>query len=190
MNVLFPIGLDRNKLLIIDNDKSFFTPGVSVISTPFTNPVLAITSESNTNPNFKSVYTFPLTPSQDLNYDPEVHDVVTSSIYRQTFEKWIYNSEFEDIFNYIKIVNGEPKLITNTKDKDRNFDNYSVEKKIRFIKDNILSRGRVKKILQEFVEGTRTNWYDIEKNTYYVKDLIYRYIKKKLKALVEKKERK
>jgi len=189
MSFYFPISLDTNKLIIVDSDPAskLLLPTTSIISTPYTSPVLAISS-TTTNPNVKSLMTFPLLPAYDLNKDAEVHDIVTSSIYRQTFDSWMYNDEAKEILEYIKVSDGNVKLISAKKEKDKNFDSSVVEKKIRFLKDYILSRSRVKKILTEFVEGTNTNWYDIEKNTYFVKDLVLKYMKKKIKAIVEKKE--
>ncbi len=192
MSFFFPLDtfkVDTSKLLVVDSTSKFLFPSTStsIITTPYTSPVLAISGP--TLENIKPVYTFPLAPYLDLNKDPEVHDTVVSSVYRQTFQNWLYTSDFEELFQYIKIVNGDAKLITSSKEKDKHYDNGSIDKKVRFIRDNILSRGRVKKILEEFVDGTRTNWYDIEKNTFFVKELIFKYMKKKLKALVEKKEK-
>jgi hypothetical protein len=184
MSFIFP--LDTSKLLILDSDSKLVFPSTSILTTPYTSPVFAITS-TTTNPNFKSVYTFPLAPYLDLNKDPDVHSTVTNSIYRKVFESWLYKSDFSELFDYIKLVNGEPKLITNLKDKDNKTDDATIERKIRFIRDNILSKHRVNKLIEEFVEGTKTNWYDIEKNTYFLKELIFKYMKKKFKALVEKK---
>jgi len=181
--VFNPYKIDNSKILIIDSDSKLTYP--SIITTPYTSPVFAFTTQTN-NPNVKSLYTYPLSPYLDLNKDPDVHDTVTNSIYKHVFDSWVYKSEFEELFDYIAIVNGEPKLITSLKNKDSN--NESKERKIRFMRDHILSKHRVKKLIEEFVEGTKTNWYDIEKNTFFLKELIFKYMKKKLKALVEKKE--
>ncbi len=182
----FILPLDTSKLLILDSDSKLVLPTTSILTTPYTSPVLAITTTTN-NPNMKSIYTYPLAPYLDLNKDPDVHETVTNSIYRHTFNSWIYKSDFNELFDYIKIVNGEAKLISNLKDKDNKNDDSSIERKIRFIKDNVLSKHRVRKLIEEFVEGTKTNWYDIEKNTYFLKELIFKYMKKKLKALIERK---
>lgn len=188
MSFYFPVSIDTNKLLIIDSSYNYLFPYTNtIITTPYTSPVLAISSATN-YPNLKSVYTYPLAPAYDLNKDVEVHDIVTNSVYKQTFDSWIYNDEAKDILGYIRVSDNSVKLISNKKDKDNNFSSSNVEKKIRFLKDYILSRSRVKKILIEFVEGTNTNWYDIEKNTYFVKDLVLKYMKKKIKAVIEKKE--
>ena len=184
MSILFPV--DHSKIVLVDSDTNPFLPKAVIspmIATPITNSLIAITPD----PNIKRLFNYPLLPQYDLNYDLDVHENVTSSIYRKVFESWLYKSDFEDLFRYIKVVNGEAKLVTSLKETDSSKDSSSVEKKIRFMKDHILSRGRVKKILEGFVEGTKTNWYDIEKNNYFVKDLIYRYMKKKLKTLVEMK---
>jgi hypothetical protein len=186
MSFLFPFPIDTSKIIVVDSETSPMLPKAVIspyIATPITGSVLAITPNSNVT----TYFTTPLLPEYNLNYNPEVHENVSNSIYRKVFESWIYKSDFEDLFKYIKIVNGEPKLVSSLKDTDKSDDSYSIERKIRLMKDHILSRGRVKKILEEFTAGTKTNWYDIEKNSYFVKDLIYRYMKKKLKTLVEMK---
>ncbi len=169
-----------SKINMID---SITSSPVSIISTPYTDPVLAVTTKVD---NLTSMYTFPLAPNLDLNRDPYVHDTVTDSIYKQIFREWVYESDFEGLFKYIKIVNGHPKLITKA-DKEGTNKKEDRDIKVRFMKDYILSRGRVKKLIEEFIDGTRTNWYDIEKNTYFVREFVYKYMKKKLKALVDKK---
>ncbi len=182
------IFINDPKILIIDSQTSPLLPKAVIspyITTPLTNSLVTVTP----NPDFKPFYTTPLLPQYNLNYDTDVHENVTSSIYRKIFNSWLYKSDFEDLFKYIKIVNGEAKLSLE-KDGNNYNDSRTIEKKIRFIKDYILSRKRVKKIIEEFVYGTKTNWYDVEKNSYYVKDLIYRYMKKKLKALIQIKKNK
>lgn len=180
MSILFPID---SKVIIIDKETNPFLPKAVInpyITTPITGSLIAVTP----NPDFKPIFGSPLLPQYNLNYDPDVHENVSNSVYRKVFDSWIYKDDYEDLFKYIKIINGEAKLAI-TKDGVKTNDSQSVEKKIRFLKDNILSRNRVKKILEDFVSGTKTNWYDIEKNSYYIKDLIYRYMKKKLKALIK-----
>ena len=91
---------------------------------------------------------------------------------------------------YIKIVNGKAKLAT---DKDGG-NSDSIDKKVRFLKDYILSKHRVRTILEDLVYGYSTgykiNWYDcVNKYEHIVKDLIHHYMKKKLKRLIEKKNK-
>jgi len=149
-------------------------------------PVIAITG--NGTDLIKPIFTIPLDPALDLNRDPEVHQTVTNSIYRQVFQDWLYTSDFEEVYRYIKIVGGQARLVSGS-ERDTKTDSISIDKKIRFIKDYVISHSRVRKLLDEFVEGTRSNWYDIEKNVFFVKELILKYMKKKLKALAEEKKR-
>jgi len=152
------------------------------------NPML-VTPEITIQPsNFviKQQPSYPLLPENNLNLDPSVHKSVTNSIYRKVFESWIYKGDFKDLFKYITVINGQVKL--NTK-YTKNTHSDITEKKIDFMKDKILSIHRVKHILQEYVDGTKSNWYDIDKEDFFVKDLIYRYMKKKLKKLVELKNK-
>jgi hypothetical protein len=172
-----------------------YLPGspITVYSSPsspqYVNSILSphviITNKSE---NQDSIYAFPIDPIYDLNRDSDVQDSITKSIYNQIFSDWLYSSDFSSVFSYIKIVDGNPRLITNMKDKTE-YHKSERDAKIRFIKKYILSKERVRKILKNFVEETRINWYDIEKkNSLFIKELVQKYIKKKLKALVEKKE--
>ena len=191
MNYFFPTNYyypSDSKIIVVDPETSPFMPKAVInpyITTPITGSLIAVTP----NPDFKPIYTTPLAPENNLNYNPEVHENVTNTIYRTVFNKWVYKSSFKSFFKYIKIVNGEAKLST---DKDGNKSNDSMEKKVKFLKEYILSKHRVKKILYKLTSGISTgykiNWYDcVNKYEDMVKDLIHRYMKKKLKHLIEKK---
>ena len=188
MSYIFPTNYffpNNGKIVVVDSESSPFLPKAVInpyITTPITGSLLAVTP----NPDFKPIFTTPLLPENNLNYNPNVHESVSFSIYKKVFDSWLYKSDFKDLYKYVKIVDNEPKLATE-KNEDDSSDSHLIEKKIKFFKDYILSKHRVKEILKDFVAGSRTNWYDVEKNSYYVKELIYKYMKKKLKKLIEKK---
>lgn len=174
--------LDTSKIVVVPDRFGLLPPAPQFIKT--ISPVIAFSGDQVLKP----IITFPLDPSLDLNRDPNVHRTVTDSIYKQTFQEWLYSRDFEEVFKYIKIVGGEPKLVSGS-ERDHRASDENIDKKIRFIRDNILSYERVRKLIEEFIDGTRTNWYDVEKNIFFVKELILKYIKKKLKTLAEEKKK-
>ena len=186
VNFVYPYyAVDQSKILLIDSDSKIIMPQVLQSSLPIstistTLPTAVIPSYTYTNPYIK----VPLDPRLDLNRDPDVHETVINSIYRYLFNGWIYESKFKDLYKYISIVDGRATIKRDYSNNDSNIDI-----KIRFMKDNIISRMRIEKIIREFVQNTSTNWYDVEKNSMFIKDIIFKYMKKKLKTLKDKKEK-
>ena len=188
MSILFPgIFAPAYNDVIISSDTPVLInnalPGMVVAGNAST--VLNVLDKINTS--IKPIVTFPIAPHLNLNLDPRVHEQMTEYFYNKTFNDWIYD-EFADVLGYVKLVSGEPKLISSL--SEHKSSGEATSSKIRFLKDKILSRSRVHKILEQFISETRTNWYELEKNSYFVKDLIKRYMKKKIKALIESKGRK
>jgi hypothetical protein len=186
MSVLFP-GIFSPIVtndVIISSDTPILVnnaiPGTGVVVTGSASTVLNVLDKFNTN--FKPLVTFPIAPSLNLNLDPRVHEQMTEYFYDKTFNEWIYD-EFRDMLGYVKLVNGEPKLVSSLSEHKTSSEASNL--KIRFLKDKILSRSRIHKILEQFISETRTNWFELEKNSYFVKDLIKRYMKKKIKALID-----
>lgn len=175
-------GLDKSNLFIINDKINLLPPAVPVIKTIA--PIISFSGDQILRP----IVTYPLDPSLDLNRDPNVHRTVTDSIYKQTFQEWLYSSDAEEVFRYIKIVGGQARLVSGS-ERDNRTSGDNIDKKVRFIRDHILSYERVRKLIEEFIDGTRSNWYDVEKNAFFIKELILKYIKKKLKALAEEKKK-
>lgn len=175
-------GLDKSNLFIINDKINLLPPAVPVIKTIA--PIISFSGDQILRP----IVTYPLDPSLDLNRDPNVHRTVTDSIYKQTFQEWLYSSDAEEVFRYIKIVGGQARLVSGS-ERDNKTSGDNIDKKVRFIRDHILSYERVRKLIEEFIDGTRSNWYDVEKNAFFIKELILKYIKKKLKALAEEKKK-
>lgn len=131
----------------------------------------------------------PLMPSLDLNKDPKVHAQMTNYFYFKTIDKWLYD-DLLSLLNYVKVSNGRASLISNLHDKSGNTDKDSqetIETKIKFIEEEILSDDNMYKILKKFIRETGVQWYELEKNQSMVKSFIKRYVKKKLERMVEAK---
>jgi len=129
----------------------------------------------------------PLTISfyENLNFDSKIHQRLTKFFYYKTLDKWLYK-DLHDILNYLKVKDGKVSIINSMKD----YDALAVEKdtqkdadlKVKFIEDNVFTKHDMKRILQEYIAETGTNWVDLPKNSYFIKkltkDKIMRHIKR------------
>lgn len=151
-------------------------------------PVLPMTVSVN------PVINYPLHPSLDLNRDSNLHDMMTKYFYYKTLDKWLkYEKDMLELLNYLKIKDNKVVLIDNLKDLKVELDNeqYVIDKKVDFIEHNILFKDDIYYILKKFVKETSTNWYDLEeKGTYFIKEIIKKFIKSKFKDAIELKSKK
>lgn len=134
----------------------------------------------------------PLRPDLDLNRDYNLHRMMIKYFYYKTLDKWLKkSSDLMYILGYLKIDNGIVKLLDNINDYNPNSvdkDNQDdIEKKVDYIENNILSKDDVEHILKKYVNETSTNWFDLQdKSTYFIKELIGKFIKNKLVKLIKK----
>lgn len=144
---------------------------------------------TTTNP----LVSFPIHPSLDLNRDPELRKMVTKYFYYKTLDKWLKKEKYMlDILNYLKYSNGKVSLINNISEYNpvNNDDADIIDSKVDFIEKNILDKDDVYNILSKYVRETGTNWYDLEeKGTFFIREIIHKYLEKKLKKAVEIKSR-
>lgn len=189
MSIYYNFPIDTNKIILVDSDSKIIVPSVfPYVHTPVSNISQLSPHFTTMNDTKNKVFAMPLEPYIDLNQDKDTHIIVTNSIYKQLYDSWIYKTKYNgEAFQYITIKDGQPKLITDINKKDHSHDEITIQKKAMFVKNNILSKDRIKKLLQELVDETKINWYDMEKNIYFVKEIVFKYIKKKLMKLVEKK---
>lgn len=145
---------------------------------------------TTTNP----LISFPLHPSLDLNRDSKLHEMMTKYFYYKTLDKWLKKEkDMLDLLNYLRVTDRGVELVNNLNEYKSNVDNdnqQSIDKKVAFIEKNILSKDDVYHILKKYVKETSTNWYDLEeKGTYFIKEIIKNFIKKKLISAIEEKMR-
>jgi hypothetical protein len=161
---------------MIDSDSIVFADP----SSPYDSYIPSI-NLSYTRPSF-SVY-------KNLNADPEVQSRISKYIYYKVLDKYLYD-DMSDILNYMVVKNGEVSLIKKLDDhKITTVDNDSDKNKdlkVAFIEKNVLSKKIVKNLLHKFVAETGTNWYDIPKKTFYVKQMIHKALKKIIKSEISK----
>lgn len=119
-----------------------------------------------------------------------IRERVTKMFHKKMLDKWLFREENSKFINkYLKVVDGKVKLIDSLKNTDDyiNNDQKTVEKKVDFIEDKILSLTDVYTILQQFVKGTNVSWCDLPKQSYFVREAIEKTLENKLMRMIEQK---
>jgi hypothetical protein len=123
-----------------------------------------------------------------LNDSYVVQKDVTLYFMNITLEKWIYGS-LSSILEFLVSKNGKIQLVKNMKERDSNNidkDSTSVlEAKADWLKDHILSESKTRAILVKIMRELGLKWYDLPHRESLVKDVLKRYLKNKLKRMVE-----
>jgi hypothetical protein len=126
--------------------------------------------------DYAPIITYPITPGLNLNLDPKVHEQLTNYYYYKTLDKWLL-SDMSDILKYLSYSGGSVKPGKSSSSETE----QSVRAKIKYIEDNVFSKSGMYKLLNEYVLTYGVNWYDLERNSFQLKELIRAYLKKKLK---------
>lgn len=137
---------------------------------------------------------YPILPQFDLNNDAKLHDMMTKYFYYKTLDKWLKKeSDMLTLLSYLKINNGKVSLIDTMSQYNPKsaFDDSpkTIDAKVDFIEKHVLSREDVRNILKRYVRETSTNWYDLQdKSTYFIKEIIKKFIKEKLISAIHEKQ--
>lgn len=113
---------------------------------------------------------------------------VTLAIMYKTLDKWIYD-DFPNVLKYLVVDKGSVRVVKSMQEKENNkVSNDSVsdlEKKSDYIGDNILTERSTRKILIRIMRELGLKWYELPHREQLLKDVIEKYIKKKLKKHLE-----
>jgi hypothetical protein len=122
------------------------------------------------------------TPYLDLNLDERVHKRFTKYFYYKILDDWLFD-DLVDSLAYLKYNTGTKKVsFTENGEKDTSRETQeSVEAKIKFIEDGVMTRNDVYKILKRLVSESKINWYDLPKIHSAVKDVVRMWLKKNLR---------
>ena len=155
------------------------TPVIS-INTPYSpsSPLLSTEyKKTNSDPEGKSLYiptvkyTWPNKASygvyENLNADPHIRKRIVKYVRFKLLDEWLYG-DLKSLLKYVKKT-GKSKS-TNIQDK-----------KVDYLEENVVTESFVKKIVEKYVKETQTNWFDIPKNDYFMKQIMKKELKKALK---------
>lgn len=128
---------------------------------------------------------------KNLNADPRVHQRLVKYFYYKALDKWLYE-DLIDILNYLKIRNGKVDIINSMKeydplavDKESDDD---IRKKIDFIEKFFLSKRLMARIIHEYVKHTGTNWVDLPKNEYFIRQIVGNKLTRRIKRAIAERE--
>ena len=152
------------------------------LATPVTNQLRVfkdpfIPSMVTTTPVVSSVYA----PRryQDLNTDGELRSRMTSYYYSKLYEQWIY-SDFRFMLKNLKVTGSQ---VVATKKSDKNASESDTNTKIYFLRNKVFTREIVYRLLVQYINRSRTNWYDLKMNKPYVKALFRHKLAKAIRKL-------
>lgn len=139
-------------------------------------------------PSVNLSYTRPtLSIYDNLNADPEIHQKMAKYFKYKVLDKWLY-TDLKSLLGYVTVSGDKVSFINKLSDYKENLDESKniVEMKVHFLEKNLLSSRASLKILNKFVAGTNTNWYDLTKNEFFVKQAYEIAIKKMIKKMIAK----
>jgi hypothetical protein len=171
-------------------------PPISTVSTMSTvsqsvivnnDPLTVVTPIGPVLYNVPSRYIVDVDTGMNDNYI--VQRDVTLSIMYKTLDKWIYE-DFPNVLKYLVVdKDGKVRPVKSESEKDNNkVSNDSerdLEKKSDYIGDNILTERTVREILMRIMRELGLRWYELPHREQLLKDVIEKYIKKKLKKHLE-----
>jgi len=117
---------------------------------------------------------------QDLNTDGELRQRMTSYYFGKLYDQWIY-TDFRFMLQNLKI-SGNSIRVTRTKDK--NASEAQIQAKVDYLKNHVMTRTRVYRLLVLYTNRSRTNWYDLKLNKQHVKNLLRHKLAKAIRQLL------
>ena len=164
---------------------------VPVLS-PVLSPSLSLSIESDNLelslpliPSPAPIITNNVVEYDNLNNDPTLIKKVTKYFFEKTMNSWLY-SDFEDLLLYLVVDKDKVKVISNKKELEKNKrDNKmkTIEMKINFIADNIMTKYDMKSFLKKYSLKSGLDLWKLKENKTYVKKSLYKKIESKLKKL-------
>ena len=148
-----------------------------------TNPLTVITPLS---PQYT---TLAIRPTVYFDYDTGLNDSyvvqkdVTKYFQFKTLDKWLF-TEFPSVLKYLVATNNKVSLIKKLDDKDSNDvskdSESALEAKANYIEENVLTEMAMRNVLIRIMRETGLKWFELPYKEGLIKEVIERYLKKKL----------
>lgn len=161
---------------------------MSYISSPI-NDVILDNVILNNSLSQNILFPYPMTPIGPL-YDSVSYDSVDDDIelrskmakyfYVKTFNSWlIQNSK---LLKYFKVSGKKVLMLKSKKEyENNNITHDNKEMIVKYILENIFDKYDIKSALKKFVSKSRTKWFNLKDNKEYVRKVIMKEIKRKIK---------
>jgi len=114
---------------------------------------------------------------------------VTRGIMYKTLDKWLYD-DFPNVLKYLVVEkDGNVRLVKSEQEKENNKVSSNtvseLEAKSDYIGENILTENSMREILMRIMRETGLKWYELPHREQLLKDVIEKYLKKKLRKHLE-----
>ena len=129
-----------------------------------------------------------------LDIDTGIHDNtivqrdVTKYLRYKTLDKWVY-TEFPHVLKYLIVEKDKVRVVKNETERENNKVSKDpvdvLSDKSEFIEEKILTEEAMREVLIRIMRETGIKWYDLPYREQLVMDVIEKYIKKKLKKMME-----
>ena len=159
-----------------------------VVSSPINDVILDNVILNNTMSE-NILFPYPITPIGPLydsvSYDSVDDDVelrskMTRYFYEKTFNSWLMQNA--NILRYFKVSCKKVSLVKSKSEYEKNkIKHADREKIIKHILENIFDKYDVKSALKKFILKSRSRWYELKDNKDYVREIIMKEIKRKIK---------
>jgi len=175
LDLLDPTNSDTPKTPYVSPFPVTLISGISKYNLPYVN----YNPYNLTSPLTSGYYT-------DLNNDKTVIKTIVKYFYYKIIDKWLYN-DLLPLLGFITIIDGKPKLIKNLNDYkiDKNSISDSIDAKIDYIENILITKNMVKHVLKKIVQKENVKWYNLYKYENQIKQKFYKYIKSKLEDAIE-----
>jgi hypothetical protein len=113
---------------------------------------------------------------------------VTRGIMYKVLDKWLYD-DFPNILKYLVVEKDTVRLVKSEQEKENNKVSSNtvseLEAKSDYIGDNILTESAMREILVRIMRETGLKWYELPHREQLLKDVVEKYLKKKLRKHLE-----
>jgi len=131
-------------------------------------------------PSINLSYSEPvLSVYENLNSNSSVRDRIIKYVKFKTLDKWLYD-DLNYLLGYLKVSGNKVKK-SKSKSSVKKDSDSTIDKKVDYIEDNILTNKFVYKVITKYIDETNTNWYNVPKNDYYVREAMEEALKKELR---------
>ena len=122
-----------------------------------------------------------------LNDSYVVQKDVTKYFMYKALDKWLYH-EYRSVLGYLTYKNGKVELVKKIDDKESadlsKEDSRVLEAKSDFIGENVLTEMKTRAVLIRVMKELGFKWFELPYKEDLVKEVIGKYIKKKLKKMI------
>lgn len=179
ISVISPISPISSKVSVMSDRPIVLNPG-----SPFNNQPFELNVDMTNAPELIPFY-------ENISGHPRVVARTTKYFYYKTLDKWLKRDEdgMKHLLNYLSVdKKGNIELIKSLDKMDQNAylkdSKDDVERKVKYIEENVLSQEKLKKVLLKYSQDTGISMYNLFEIEKFVRTVIANHLKSRLKKKI------